>query len=209
MKKKVSVAVLIIAFILCCIVPVIGETYGLFEETVSMQNHLVAGSLKATLVRQRLITRNIDGAGNLTTVTDEQEKDFTSSVNDNIFGVSQDMSIVPGSSFTAEMKITNIGDVAFYYYVEVLFNSMISDSVFASMLKLSVSSEKGVTKEILIKDGLTLGEDEHGLGLVEVGASEAFTVKLEFTDSADNNNAENKFVLFDLRVHAIQNINTN
>ena len=160
-----------------------------------------------TLVRQQLISKNIDSNGNMRSVIDDSVKDFTSSTQDNIFGIGTDTLLVPGSSFTAEMKIGNNGDVAFYYYVEVIFNSVISDSEFASMLKFSVESEGGVKKETLIKDGLTLGENDQGLGLVQVGASESFTVKLEYLDNDKNNNAENKVVIFDLLVHAEQQVN--
>lgn len=209
MKKRVriSVSVIVIALVLCCLVPLIGVTYGLFEETITTENHLVAGSLKATLVRERLTSNSVDSSGFLTSVTDDNEKDFTKSTGDNIFGIDDSVLLVPGSSFIAEMKIGNKGDVAFYYYVEVFFDAVISDSSFASMLKLSVTSKNGAMRETLIKDGLTLGDDDLGLGIVEVGASDTFTVKLEFLDSDLNNKAKNKFVKFDLRVHAVQKIN--
>lgn len=206
MKEKINLTVLVLALILCCLVPLIDATYGFFEQTISTENHLVAGSLKATLVRKKLVSYNIDNTGRLSSVTDEQEKDFTRSTGDNIFGVDGTTFIVPGSSFTAEMKLSNNGDVAFYYYIEVFFNSIISDNAFASMLKLSVVTEKGVEREILIKDGLTLGSDEPGIGLIEVGGAETFTVKLEFLDDSKNNDVQNKFVMFDLRVHAIQKV---
>ena len=207
MKKKVRLAVLITALILCYLVPMIGVTYGLFQETIKTENHIVSGSLKATLVRQKLTSYNIDENGIMKSVVDDEEKDFTNSTNDTIFGVDGSKLIVPGSSFTAEMKISNKGDVAFYYYVEIYFNAAISDSAFASMLKLSVVSQNDVRKETTIKDALSLGEDT-GIGLVVVGASEVFTVKMEYMDTEDNDKAENKFVMFDLRVHAVQKLDT-
>ena len=209
MKRRSKIILVVIALVLCCVASVIGATYGLLYETFSTRNHLIAGSLKVTLVRQRLISKNIDSNGNMRSVIDDSVKDFTSSTQDNIFGIGTDTLLVPGSSFTAEMNIGNNGNVAFYYYVEVIFNSVISDSEFASMLKFSVESANGVKKETLIKDGLTLGENDQGLGLVQVGASESFTVKLEFLDDDKNNNVENKFVIFDLLVHVEQQVNEN
>lgn len=206
MKKRVSIFLIVVALILCCLVPVIGASYGLFEKTISTENHLVSGSLEVSLVRKRLTSYNIDGSGHFVNKVDETEKDFTQSTGDNIFGIGSDALVAPGSSFTAEMQITNNGDVAFFYYVEVFFDSVISDAGFASMLKLSVTSGSGESRETLIKDGLTLGEDDSGLGVVTVGASEIFTVKLEYLNDPQNNKAQNKFVKFDLRVHAIQKI---
>lgn len=206
MKKRVEVTVLIIALILCCLVPVIGATYGLFEKTLSTRNHLVAGSLKVTLVRQRLVSCNIDKSGNLVSVVDDVEKDFGIDTEENIFGIDATTLIVPGSSFSAEMKIGNNGDVAFYYYAEVYFNGAISDEKFASLLKVSVISASGVERETLIKDGLILGDDDSALGVVEVGSSQTFTIKLEFLDDRLDNDVQNKFVMFDLLIHAVQKV---
>lgn len=207
MKKRSNLIIIFVALVLFLFAfTAIGVTYGLYDETISTNNHLVAGSLKVTLVRQKLTTINIGSDGNLVNTVDNEVKDFSTGTNDSIFGITDGMIVAPGSSFTAEMKITNGGDVAFYYYVEVFCNSMISDKTFATMLKLSVESEKGVKREVLISDGLTLGEDEHGLGLVEAGGAETFTVKLEFLDDQYNNKVESKFVRFDLKVHAVQNV---
>lgn len=204
MKKKIFA--LVTALAVCCLVLLIGGTYALYEETISTRNHLAAGTLTASLVRQKLTSVTLGSNGYLETTVDDTDKDFTADTSENIFDVSAEKSVAPGSSFTVDMAIKNNGNVAFYYYVEVYFNSVISDETFASMLKLSVETEKNVKRETFIKDGLTLGEDEFGLGTVEVGGTENFTVKLEFVDSANNNKAEGKFVQFDLRVHAVQKI---
>lgn len=206
MKKRIFA--LVLALVVCCFAFTVGTTYGLYDETISMQNHLSAGTLKAALVRQKLTTVNLDDGGNLKRTVDDTAKDFTADTQDNIFGLTEGMSVAPGSSFTAEMNIKNNGNVAFYYYVEVYFNSVVSDATFASMLKLTAESQSNGKQEALIKDGLTLSEDETGLGTVEAGGAETFTVKLEFLDDANNNKAEGKFVLFDLRVHAVQRIGT-
>ena len=205
MKKKIFA--LVTALIFCCFAFAIGGTYALYDETISTRNHLAAGTLTASLVRQKLTTVTLGSKGYLETTVDDADKDFTADTSDNIFDVTADELVAPGSSFTVDMVIKNNGNVAFYYYVEVYFNSIVSDETFASMLKLSVETEKNVKREAFIKDGLTLGEDEFGLGTVEVGGEETFTVKLEFIDNGNNNKAEGKFVQFDLRIHAVQKIN--
>ena len=205
MKKRLFA--LVTALIFCCLAVAVGGTYALYDETVSTRNHLAAGTLTASLVREKLTTVALGSNGYLETTVDDADKDFTADTSDNIFDVSAEKPVAPGSSFSAEMAIKNNGTVAFYYYVEVYFNSVISDESFASMLKLSVETEKSIRRETFIKDGLTLGEDEFGLGTVEVGGTEKFTVTLEFVDNGSNNKAEGKFVQFDLRIHAIQRIN--
>ena len=121
------------------------------------------------------------------------------------FGIAAGTVIAPGSTFTAEMRISNGGDVAFYYYLETFCNGMVSDQTFASMLQLTVSTEEGVTREALLGEGLTESDGE-AVGSVNVGESETFTVTLKFLDDKNNNKVESKFVLFDLCVHAVQKI---
>ncbi len=204
MKKKIFV--LTLALILCCFALAIGMSYGLYDETVSMQTHLVAGSLKATLERVKLTTYNIGSDGNFSSVTDDKVKDFSAATQDNIFGITAGTVAAPGSTFTAEMRITNGGEVAFYYYIETFCNSVVSDQTFASMLQLTVSNKSGVWREALLQDGLTLGDEEDAIGAVNVGETETFTVTLKFLDDENNNKVESKFVLFDLCVHAVQKI---
>ncbi len=203
MKKKIFV--LTVALILCCFALAFGVSYGLYDETVSTPTHLVAGSLKATLERVKLTTYNIGSDGNFTTVVDDTVKDFSAETQDSVFGIAAGTLAAPGSTFTAEMRISNGGDVAFYYYLESFCNGMVSDQTFASMLQLTVVSEKGVTREVLLGDGLTASDGE-AIGSVSVGGSENFTVTLKFLDDKNNNKVESKFVLFDLCVHAVQKI---
>lgn len=207
-KMKKRIFALLLVLVICCFAFTVGATFALLDEVIPMRNHLTAGSLKVTLVRQKLTTVNIDDSGILKSTVDEADLDFTADTQENIFGLADGTTIVPGSSFTAEMKIKNGGDVAFFYYVEVYFNAIVSDATFASMLKFTAESEKNVRQETLIKDGLTLGDDGTGLGTVIAGGAETFTVRLEFLDDENSNKTEGKFVLFDLRVHAVQMIGT-
>ncbi len=203
MKNKIFIPA--VALVLCCFALVLGVSYGLYDETVSIPTHLVAGSLKATLERVKLTTYNIGSDGNFSSVIDDKVKDFSAETQDSVFGITAGTLAAPGSTFTAEMRITNGGDVAFYYYLETFCNTVVSDQTFASMLQLTVSSEDGVWREVLLGDGLTPGEDE-AVGAVNVGESENFTVTLKFLDDENNYKVESKFVLFDLCVHAVQKL---
>ena len=206
MKNRAIVILLAIVLAVCCFALAVGTTYGLYHETVSTQTHLVAGTLKATLVRYKLTTVNLGEGGGFVRSVDDAEKDFSTNTQDNIFGIAQGTKVAPTSSFTAEMRIGNSGDVAFSYYVEVVCNSMISDTTFASMLKVSVQPERGEKRETLVSEGLGLGGENDALGTVNAGSSENFTVTLEFLDGENNNSVESKFVMFDLRIHAVQNV---
>ena len=206
MKNRAIVILLAIALAVCCFALALGTTYGLYHETVSTQTHLVAGTLKATLVRQKLTTVNLGEGGAFVRSVDDEEKDFSTDTQDNIFGIAQGTKVAPTSSFTAELRIGNSSDVAFSYYVEVVCNSVISDSTFASMLKVTVQPARGEKRETLVSEGLALGGVSDALGTVEAGGAENFTVTLEFLDDENNRNVESKFVMFDLCIHAVQNV---
>ena len=180
MKKKIFVP--IVALFLCCVALLIGVSYGLYDETVSFQTHLVAGSLKATLERVKLTTYNLGSDGNFSSVIDDKVKNFSTATQDNIFGITAGTVAAPGSTFTAEMRIANGGNVAFYYYLETFCNAVVSDPTFASMLQLTVSTEDGEQREVRLSDGLTLGEESEAVGSVDVGGSENFTVTLKFLE---------------------------
>lgn len=206
MKKRAIVILLAIALSVCCFALAVSTAYGLYHETVSTQTHLVAGTLKATLVRQKLTTVNIGEGGGFVRSVDDAEKDFSANTQENIFGITPGTKVAPTSSFTAEMRIGNSGDVAFSYYVEVTCNSIVSDMTFASMLKVTVQPARGEKRETLVSEGLGLGGESDALGTVEAGGAENFTVTLEFLDDERNNSVESKFVMFDLRIHAVQNV---
>ena len=206
MKNRAIVILLAIALAVCCFALALGTTYGLYHETVSTQTHLVAGTLKATLVRQKLTTVNLGEGGKFVRIVDDAEKDFSADTQDNIFGITPGTKVAPTSSFTAELRIGNSGDVAFFYYVEVICNSIVSDTTFASLLKISVQPERGEKRETLVSEGLSLGSESDGLGTVEAGGAENFTVTLEFLDDDRSNSVESKFVMFDLRIHVVQNV---
>lgn len=204
---KNRIIVLVVALVLFCFALAIGVTYGLYDETMSTQTHLVAGSLKATLERVKLTTYNVDSSGNFTYVVDDKVKNFSTNTEDCIFGINAGTVAVPGSTFTADMRIANNGDVAFYYYLETFCNALVSDQTFASMLELTVLSERGIWRTVHLSDGLTLGDEDEAIGSVDAGEADTFTVTLKFLDESGNNNVESKFVLFDLCVHAVQKVN--
>ena len=107
MKKK-RVLLVSCSVILLCMSIIVGMTYALFTDSVSVKNHLKAGNLDITLTRTNLeySVLNEDGELAVTEVTDDYN--FTDSTNENVFGIdAKDIRIVPGSYFDADMEIAN------------------------------------------------------------------------------------------------------
>lgn len=205
-KKRLRVLLLAGATVLVCLVLIVACTYALFSGSVKVDNHLQAGTLKMTLVREKLTSYNLAADGNMTETTDDTSSDFTEATDNNIFGFTDSIRIVPMSSFTADMVIKNEGDIAFVYWVEIVFDPTSNSQAFAEQLTLSVTPEGGETQTKSLKDGLSLGSDTDELGTVDLGGEAKFSVTVTFDNLEDevNNSARDSEVSFDLIVHAVQ-----
>ena len=194
-KKILAISCVII---MLCTTLIVGASYALFNETISVGNHLQAGNLDADLTRTNLKYAVLDTDGVLRTYEDGNDVNFTGATNENIFGLNGDR-IVPGSYFEAEMKLSNNGTVAFDYEVEIklLGNS----GEFANQLQVTVTSgnETETLKLSEINGKLVITD-----GRMPINSNTTFTVKVEFIDSDNNNAAQNQTCAFDLVVTAVQ-----
>ncbi len=197
-SRKLLLAFLTIAV---CIALLIGGTYALFSAQIGVENHLVAGNLSATLVRENLETVSLAENGHLTRTTNGEDKDFTNAGKNNLFDLEEGVKIAPGCRFTADMVLTNNGSVAFSYWIEVKLKG--DSNVLAEQLKVTVKTGETQTEKFL-KDGLSVGSEADGIGVVEVGANAQFSVSVEFLDLDTNNDAQNQTVEFDFVVYALQ-----
>lgn len=196
-SRKILLACLTL---LLCVALLVGGAYALFSADVPVENHLVAGNLSATLVRDRLVWVTLDDKGKLVSDEDPDDKDFSKAGSENLFGLKNDAKIAPGCSFTADMVLGNNGSVAFTYWIEIKLKG--DSNELAEQLKVTVTSG-GTKSEQPLNSGLEVGKAD-GLGVVEVGGQAKFSVSVEFTDRADNNDAQEQEANFDLVVHATQ-----
>ena len=190
----------------------VGGTYALFTDSVSIGNHLEAGNLNISLLRTSYSKTTLDSDGYLSTVTDSTEVDFSEETEENIFALEEDEYVVPGSSFLANLKLVNgkkDGDnyvpssVAFSYNVKIVVSED-SNSDFISQLTVTV--KKG--EELVANKKLSeFGTDAILSGkMTKNDASAEFSVKVAFDDldPEKNNKAQDKKASFDLKVEAIQ-----
>lgn len=208
MGNKIATVVLSIVIIVLCLALIIGGTYALYSDNAIITNHLNAGSLKVTLSRTGLTTKLLDPETGLLSeiVYPAEEVDFTGKTERNVFGLTDDTYIVPGCEFAAEMKISNKSEMAFNYWIEIVFEDA-SYVALADQLKVTVTTDSLHTANL--KDGLSVGSSEAPLGSLQVSESGTFSVKVEFLDleAAVNNAAQNQSLAFDLVVHAVQIVN--
>ena len=193
------------SIILICLTVLVGMTVVLFTEQEVVGNHLRAGDLNITLERTKLTSTYLTNLGELDTIVNDEVKDFTRNVKDNVFDLNGAV-IVPQSKYTAEMKITNgseraPSDVDFAYWIEIVYNGE-SDVPLAEQINVTVNTEASKR----LNEGLTVGSETDPIGVLAVGESAEFTVTIEFLDLdiAVNNEAQGNNVKFDLVVHAVQ-----
>ena len=207
------------AIILLCMSIIVGMTWALFTDTKTVNNHLQAGDLSITLLRTELTKTMLDGKGYLDTVevqktTDEpvdfSENDPNDTADDNVFGIEEGETIVPGTKYVAVMKIENHSDVAFGYWIEIKCSDESKQEDLAKQLKVTVTTS--TDSYDFVANGLIVKPEQGYIEAVEVGADDVyFTVTVEFVDlglDADgvgaNNSAKNDTVDFDLIVNAVQ-----
>ena len=217
-KRRRSVLLAVLTLVLCLALAVSG-TYALFTDKVTLQNHMQAGELDVKLYRTKLVAKTLDPATGLLTqgTPNTTRVDFSNPDQNtqNVFGLTDSDVIVPECTYTADMLIVNETDVAFGYWVELVFNASgytaQKDLKLAEQLEVSVTigtQSAGVPKA-LTDSAAKFGSETAPIGILtkEAGKNEAaFTISVKFV--GDNNEENNKAMLgditFDVVVHAIQ-----
>ena len=201
-KNKFRTLLVACIMIMLSIAVIIGGTFALWSDNVSVENHLTAGTLKVKLERISLTKTYLDDeTGYLAVSNDNTTIDLTSATtqNVNVFGIGDNEKIVPCASYDATLKLTNNGDVAFSYEVIIKLTSVSNE--LAEQLKVYID---GVDKGYLS----TYADDGQAIvstsTMAKNDSAKEFSVKIVFDDLDENNAAQNQEVDFDLLVNAVQ-----
>ena len=81
--KASKVLAIYCSIVLVCLTAIIGASYALFNQTISVGNHLQAGNLDAALTRTNLEYAVLDSEGVLTKTTVDTDVDFTNNTKEN------------------------------------------------------------------------------------------------------------------------------
>ncbi len=208
MIKRKRVLLVSCSIILLCLCIIVGMTYALFSDVVSVKNHLRAGALDVSLKRTCLEYSVLDEDGYLAVTTLDGEVDsayivdFTNTTAENVFGIdATDIKIVPGSYFDADLEIGNNGNVAFTFEVGI---RLLGDSnALAEQLQVTVTHADGSTTTKPLSElagGLTIAAGEMSAN----DSVRAFGVRVDFVNCSNNNAAQSETAVFDLIVTAVQ-----
>ena len=204
MNKKRRMTILSVLVICLSLVLVAGGTYALFSDQVTVNNHLSAGELRVGLERVGYQGCVVGDDGLLVeSEKDTQVIDLVQN-SDPLFDV---VDAVPLSWYEAELRVSNLGDVAFDYGVRVLWNAdgtaSAEEQELASQIAVTVLAGDEPLAQFTLD--ASAGKDV-AIGSVVVGTDTAqtFTVRAEFLDTDDNNSVMNTDLAFDIQVYAVQ-----
>ena len=209
-KNKVGKLFLAGMTIMLCIVALIAGTYAIWTDSVTVSNHLEAGTLSLKLERVGLTKVVLDSDGYLAEQTFTEEEayaDLTDASEVNVFGIEANEKIVPGASYQATLVLSQGEDnaVAFTYRVIVKLNG--ESNALAKQMQVFVGTDGG---ELEAKGTLADYGSEDGEVIVsaqtmtKTDSAKIITVKIAFADRTDNNLAQNLTADFDLIVKAEQ-----
>lgn len=207
-KSKVRTLLVACIMIMLCAAMIVGGTYALWSDNVTVENHLSSGTLQVKLERISLTKTYLDNeTGYLVTAgPDTTMIDFTdtNTADDNVFGI-EDEKVVPCSEYEAKLRLTNNGDVEFTYGVIIKLNS--ASNALAEQLKVYIDGEdKGTLDQYAVDGKAVISKQE----MLKNDSAKEFTVKVVFVNDDDvNNDAQDKEVKFDLLVNAVQKTTAN
>lgn len=208
--KKLRTLLMCTLSIMLCMATVVVGTYALFTDKVTLNNHLQAGTLEISLVRTKLTKTELTERGYLETNTVTTPTNFssTNTTNENVFGITDGTLVVPGSSYQADLKLTNGGSVAFTYLVELKIIEGGSTELADQLIITAGKSETTPAPKMLsdVANGLIF-DGELAAPTPETNTAVNFFVKVEFvndTETDANNAAKNGEVKFDIVVSAFQ-----
>lgn len=207
-RGKIRTLLIACVTTMLCAAAVVGGTYALWSDQVQVTNHLSAGKMNVTLERVSLTRTYLDEDGYLVTQTDDETADFSGESTENIFGLNDygtenAEKLVPGSCYSATLKLTNGGDVAFAYSVIIRCSTISSE--LARQLQVTVTIGDDTVAQRMLSE--FSGDDEKVVANSEMTKSGAqeFTVRIEFIDNDETNNAaQEQTAAFDLIVNAVQ-----
>ena len=203
-KRKRSLIMSVLTLLLCVALFAAG-TYALFSDEVVLKNHLQAGTLDITLTRTSLLKNELDSnTGFLVTKENPDDVDFSGETKRNVFDIIEDVAlIVPGCWYSAEMQISNNSDVAFNYWIEVVFSDD-DNLALADQLKVKLITKNGKIEGKLSEIAALISNEKKPVGVLAKKASELFTIRVEFENLETNNSAKKQSLSFDVVVHAVQ-----
>ena len=217
MTRRTKTLLISTMTLMLCIMLISAATFALYSQETRITNHLEAGKLELQLWRVGVAQHTLNDAGYLETVTRGQGEttpsgnavyqNFSGSVNDNFFGLTdQDLkSLVPGAWYETTLKLVNNGDVAFTFSINIVAiqaSSALQEQVTVSIIPCdengnAIGNATSKTLSELVANSVAVTQ------VMDATATEQYVkVKIAFSDKISE--IDENGVNFDLLVKADQ-----
>lgn len=223
-ENKARTILLASSMIMLSTAVIVGGTYALWSDRVSVNHHLSAGTLKVELTRTYLEKYGLGDDMYMNRIIDNKETDTFK----NVFDIKDDELIVPTSYYATKLKLTNVGDVAIDYTINVTVDKD-SDLELAKQVIIHIGDNQIATYDE--NNGYSMNENndecnylakktdsgnvdyltyEAGKGSMDINQKEKeFWVEIMFenlANSDEQNKSQGKSIKFDLLIDATQKI---
>ncbi len=211
MSKRIRAVMLSMVTVCLCLALVIGGTYALFSDQVTVQNHLQAGKLEVGLFRVGYTANELTEDGVLSEgETDKERLELTDTTTEDItlFSVTD---AVPGCWYRVDLEVANNGNIAFNYGVRMIWDreSATPEQVkFAGQMQITVEVGDVQKAQFFLSDAAAAEDIDLG-SIFAKGEAQQFTVTAKFMDSDENNDVQKISLEFDLQVFATQKTTNN
>ena len=209
-RRRPKAIIMALVVIVLCMSLIVGGTFALFTDKVTLNNHLQAGTLKITLIRTAHSYKILDRDGYLATTAVSGEEVDAETL-DNAFDLPANALIAPQSVLSATFKIQNKDTVAFSYSVSLVVKDSEGEEIDTTDPELLNALHEQLRVELTDLSGTHyLNESSEDLTVdggspVTVGQTATFTVTITFIDdTAINNLAQGQNAYFDIVVSATQ-----
>ncbi len=206
MEKKTENLLLSILILCFSAILVVGATFALFTDSVTVNNHLQAGNLKVDLYRTAYTENALNAEGFLEEKIVQPQNNVIDDNDVNLRGnevkwLFEVQNAVPQSYYQATLDLINKGTVALEYSMHIVLNEGETTDL-VKQIQITVSYENSQVKSFMLSD---CANNQIDLGVLTKGQTGRFSVKAEFINDNDvNNDAMDETVKFHVQVFATQ-----
>lgn len=204
MSKQSKTLIMSLIITLLALTLLIGGTFALFSDKVTVNNHLAAGSVDVGFEQISYQEYSHKGEGGLLKLTTNDTVIDLTKNGSSVFNI---VSAAPGNWFCAQLKVSNIGTIAFDYSVKILWDNKLQDDTMlalADQIKIEILNEEMTSINSFLLSSCNEVESITNVGRVLTNGSQTFYVKAEFLSLDDNNQVQGKAINFDLELNAVQ-----
>lgn len=205
LSDRIKIVLAAIAVILVTVTVLLVPTFALFSDSVNTEHYIDSGTLKIDLYQTVMTGIRITEDGTFGAYSDTEEIDL-SAFEGKVFEL---YDAVPGITRTGTFEVRDAGSSTAYDLSVSLTNVEMSAGGEALLEQIRITVQAQNPGDAAVEESFALSAADE-TGSISLGTMlltqelKQFTIKAEFINSDDNNEAQNPSVSFDILVTAVQ-----